>query len=53
MSTLTRTFLALATTTVALYLCYAVLLGLPMWLNFLAPGFLIIASLWFCKKTLS
>lgn len=52
-SKVTITTLMLTTTTIALYLCIAFLNNFPMWLDFLAPGLLMIGSAWFCKKMLA
>lgn len=46
----TITAIMLATTMIACYLCCAVKYILPMWMNFLVPGVIIIFSGWFCKQ---
>jgi len=55
MTPVTKTTITSAMMSIAMILCYvdyAIVHNLPLWLNLMIPGFLIICSLWFCKKTL-
>jgi hypothetical protein len=55
MTHVTKTTITSAMMSIVMIICYvgyAIVYNLPLWLNLMGPGCLIIFSLWFCKKTL-